>query len=1001
MIAKTAERKTIAVLVDYMNLFADGYEKEFRGLFERVCRARDLNLVFVYGRALNHTDPGSAAHNQIYDLLRPPRINGIIALSSSITSYCGLSGAVAFFERYKSLARCSVGLVVPGVPSIDVDNRLGMEALLEHLILQHRYRRIAFIRGPNENAEANIRFEVYRLALEQNGIPFDARLVEFGNFGRHAGTAAIKRLLAGSDKPDVVVAANDEMALGAVDELVAHGYRVPRDVAVVGFDDLVMARLGNPPLTTVSQPLEAMVELAIELVVQQLSGCLVPDVSSLTTQFVRRESCGCHEDASPPIGPLVPCIGVPSRDEVASRAAALRSLVQAPEAARSVEDPDALSLLDAIEREFSGQPEAFIVELGNVLAAVGSGNERYQNLQTTITWLRREFKTVATPELQDLWHQARSLIALTNTRRQEQLRLDHDFEFFRLTDIGERFGAALDLPALKSALSGSLLRLGMDCAFISHFADTNQRELECLVAVRDGAAYEVEMPRFPAESLLPPGAFPQQRRTTFLVFPLAFDAQLLGVAVFEVRPGVSGYQIVRDQISATLRSIALHQEIVRQTKLHEWFIQEQERQATAERIQSLSVLAGGVAHDLNNVLGPLVALPDLIQEQLSRLLSPLDDSVVELHADIETIKIAALRATQTIKDLLTLGRRGHAAKVPLDLNQAIARCLATDTLRQTREPAQVVLELCAEPLFVLGSESHLGRAVANLVNNAVEATESGGQVVVRTAPAILHEPCLGYETIAAGSYALVIVSDTGRGIAPEDVGRLFEPFFSNKHLSDRSGSGLGLAIVHGVVKEHGGFVNVESVVGGGTTFTLFFPRTTERQRSVVPLAEDPGGDATILVVDDEPVQLRTCRRVLNHLGYQVDTLGSGRQAYELFLANATNVTADAPTDASRKSPYDLVILDMLLNEQDDGLLLFDKIRALYPDQKAIIASGHAPSELVERAVEGGLIWLAKPYTRATLARAVHAALTRDIHRSARPCSDLPTACTSGSGRGER
>ena len=190
-----------------------------------------------------------------------------------------------------------------------------------------------------------------------------------------------------------------------------------------------------------------------------------------------------------------------------------------------------------------------------------------------------------------------------------------------------------------------------------------------------------------------------------------------------------------------------------------------------------------------------------------------------------------------------MGRQGHVSKEPLELNRVIARCLNADALRLSRESVQVCLELCTEPLFIVASESHLGRAVTNLVRNALEAIDQHGRVVVRTESAVLSEATAGYETINPGSYAVVSVHDSGRGIAPHDISRLFEPFFSSKRLNDHSGSGLGLSIVHGVVKEHGGFVNVQSSVDCGTTFTLYLPRAAEVRTHSMMLSHAPRGCA--------------------------------------------------------------------------------------------------------------------------------------------------------------
>jgi len=168
---------------------------------------------------------------------------------------------------------------VPGVPSIEVDNRTGMDVLLDHLVLQHGYRKLAFIAGPAGNMEATVRYDAYRNALQRHGIAFDPKLVAQGNFARRSGNAALEQILMQGSKPDVVVAANDLMALGAVTALREHGFHVPRQMAVSGFDDLVVSRLGDPPLTTVSQPIDSMVQQAVKLVLRQLAGEEVPHLT--------------------------------------------------------------------------------------------------------------------------------------------------------------------------------------------------------------------------------------------------------------------------------------------------------------------------------------------------------------------------------------------------------------------------------------------------------------------------------------------------------------------------------------------------------------------------------------------------------------------------------------------------------------------------------------------------------------------------------------------------
>jgi signal transduction histidine kinase len=185
---------------------------------------------------------------------------------------------------------------------------------------------------------------------------------------------------------------------------------------------------------------------------------------------------------------------------------------------------------------------------------------------------------------------------------------------------------------------------------------------------------------------------------------------------------------------------------------------------------------------------------------------------------------------QTILDLMTLGRRGRTQKTPFDLNRAVSGCLTAEPLlfaEHNKRTIEVVLELHGEPLVVCASRFHLERAVSNLIRNAAEAITRPGKITLTTSRVSLTEPLAAYETVPAGDYAVVTVSDTGEGVSPNHLGRVFEPFFTSKELGETSGSGLGLAIVHGVVKEHDGFVDVTSAPGTGTTFRLYLPHAGE------------------------------------------------------------------------------------------------------------------------------------------------------------------------------
>jgi DNA-binding LacI/PurR family transcriptional regulator len=189
-----------------------------------------------------------AADNAIYDLLRPDSVDGLIVVSSLLSTYSGARGVARLVERFAGATMCSVGIDLPGVPSLVLDNRPGMEAVVEHLVRDHGCRQIAFLAWTPENPEAKSRFDAYQAVLARHGIASDPALTAPGYFRTNSAKVAMEEILARGVEIDGVVAANDEMATGAVDVLRKHGRRVPQDIPVTGFDDLLLARLGNPPL---------------------------------------------------------------------------------------------------------------------------------------------------------------------------------------------------------------------------------------------------------------------------------------------------------------------------------------------------------------------------------------------------------------------------------------------------------------------------------------------------------------------------------------------------------------------------------------------------------------------------------------------------------------------------------------------------------------------------------------------------------------------------------
>ncbi|MBW2094317.1 MAG: PAS domain S-box protein [Deltaproteobacteria bacterium] len=378
----------------------------------------------------------------------------------------------------------------------------------------------------------------------------------------------------------------------------------------------------------------------------------------------------------------------------------------------------------------------------------------------------------------------------------------------------------------------------------------------------------------------------------------------------------------------------------------------------AHKMEAIGTLAGGVAHDLNNILAGLVSYPELLLMQIPE--------GSKLRKPIETIQKSGEKAASIVQDLLTLARRGVAVTEVLNLNHIISDYLKSPEFEnlQVNHPAVAVeADLETELQNIMGSPVHMSKTIMNLISNAVEAMPDGGKVIVSTRNRYLDAPIKGYAHVEEGEYAVVSVSDTGIGIPEKDLDRIFEPFYTKKVMG-RSGTGLGMAVVWGTVKDHNGYIDVKSTEGQGTTFTLYFP-VTRRQAAVhgheVSLQDYQGKGETILVVDDIQEQRDVASSILEKLGYKVACVTSGEEAVEWM----------------RSSTADLVVLDMIMNPGMDGLDTYKEILKLHPGQRAIIASGFSESGRVKEAQRlGAGAYVKKPYLMEKIGMAVRNELDR-------------------------
>lgn len=381
-----------------------------------------------------------------------------------------------------------------------------------------------------------------------------------------------------------------------------------------------------------------------------------------------------------------------------------------------------------------------------------------------------------------------------------------------------------------------------------------------------------------------------------------------------------------------------------------------------QKMKAIGLMAGGVAHDLNNILSGIISYPEFILHELE------DES--RLRGPLEAIRQSGLDAAEVVSDLLTMARGVASATETLDLNSIIRDYLVSADFRELKQRHQGVsvgVRLSESPLFINCSQIHIRKCLMNLIHNAMEAINGSGSLVIasehaeytenssstpQAAPAIDQLP-------TSGIYAKLSITDTGLGIESKDLGHIFEPFYSKKILG-ASGTGLGLAVVWNTVSDHKGHLQVESIPGE-TVFSLYFPRvlktssTPESSQGQMRL----GNNQTVLVIDDEARQREITKNLLTMLNYQVVTADSGEAAFDYLLGNHA----------------DVLLLDMLMPGWG-GRLTYEKILTIKKRQKAIIVSGFAEDEDVRQTMEmGATIFLAKPYTVLELSTALDATLS--------------------------
>jgi DNA-binding LacI/PurR family transcriptional regulator/signal transduction histidine kinase len=812
-------------------------------------RESGANLIFLAGCMLRAPTRSGERHNVVYDLAGSKGIDGLVILAGTLGNHLGLDELARYCERYRPMPMSSIAAELEGMTAILVEGMHSLRDGILHLAEDHQHRRIAFIGGPEGNFEARARLREYREALTAHGLePLDSSVVT-GDYQYESGVEAVRVLFDERGLAfDAIVAANDQMALGAIDALRVRDVRVPQDIAIIGFDDIPEARNFAPPLTTIRQPLRQQGRLAVEVLLQRLRGERVDDVLMLPTELVIRRSCGCDSEphsvpstGNRPIVRAVPRTALTVDEALLDRRALILQAMRQPVSGLEDRIPQgwAERLLDALISELLGGPAGFEAQVNRLLQDVMHAGVTSNPWRQAMSALRNELlPCIATDQemrsrAEDLFHEARGLVGEAIEHTQAHSRLMIERRTRALSQAAELLSASFDIKSLGDALRECLPKLGVPSAYLvvnegtlspaAHvaFAYDPGRDQTVLDRLRDATIEETS---------IPDGLLPFDRTYAMVVEPIFFKDDSLGYAVFEMGPTEAfTYEALRVRISGALKvALLIEEQEVRAGQLQEAYgaLQDnQQRLLSAEKMATLGRITANIAHEMNTPLAAVrAALLEIDKLAAEYEASVGDDEVTDedyrqIAAEMRTATLlarsAAERAAGFVRGIKTQTRDlAPQEKVRFDPVPVIEDSLLLLSYDIRRFSAEVRFEPPERPIELLGTPGRLAQIVTNLVNNALQALPEVGERTVTL------------KLTADDLFARLVVQDTGGGIAPEILDKVFEPMFTTKPLGE--GTGLGLAIVKDLVGGYfGGTVDLASEPGHGTTFTLTFPLAGE------------------------------------------------------------------------------------------------------------------------------------------------------------------------------
>ncbi|HNX59392.1 MAG TPA: substrate-binding domain-containing protein [Spirochaetota bacterium] len=542
---------TIGLIIDELD--HEYQMKTWQGVFDEA-KDQGINVISFVGKRLDSPSGFEAKANIVYDLVTTKRIDGVVILSAAVGSSADPASFERFMKKFSGIPVVSIGVTMPGTSAVLVDNYRGMYDAIDHLIVEHKITEIAFISGPENNEESNIRRKAYMDALTAHNIKVDPALSVCGNFTTESGAEAVHELInVRKKKIRGIGAANDYMAFGAIEELHRHGLSVPNDVAVIGFDNVETAITATPPLTTVKQPIYLEGREAVKLLLSKMNGSSAEESITMLTQVEIRQSCGCFASEK---------ISV-NKSEIAS--VDKSSKKQKNSSADIVPiDEDIKDLYLQLTNDVNARScEVFLPLFYSSIRAIADTGWDPAVLYGRISRLRKQAYAVYPDNesiyfAESLLHEARTMVGAKTEQLQILAKLNADSESSLMHFIGQRLLTSYRIEDMYEVLKQEFPRIGINSCGISFFSE--RTDLRVGFSFTEKSIQNKEGTVYPLNDILPDSLWPASP-FNMVVLPLFFRNEQLGIVVLPVSPRNGEiYEIIGREIGSSVKATRLYEE---------------------------------------------------------------------------------------------------------------------------------------------------------------------------------------------------------------------------------------------------------------------------------------------------------------------------------------------------------------------------------------------------------------------------------------------------------